>query len=173
MSRLPESCGHLSLYLRIWKMISYGSVEVSIIFTINLFLSDHTGTLPIFSEKMVGHGQSQSWLQGIFIVYLIHIFQVIYPISRDIALPMHCNVKLSDFFMFFMWQFEVDIWMIYTFISKAMRFPFNFVKILKPLEFSIQLSEADPFLSSSKSQANWFHFQWPSSWKVQCIIWTI
>ena len=35
------------------KMISYEGVEVSIIFTINLFLSDHTETLPIFSEKMV------------------------------------------------------------------------------------------------------------------------
>ncbi len=106
----------------------------------------------------------------ILVVYLTHIFQVI---SRDIALPFHFNVKLLDFFMFFMRQFEVDIWMIYTFKSNAMRFPFNFVKLLKSSEFSIQSSQADPFLSSSKSQAIWFHFQWPSSWKVQCIIWTI
>ena len=43
----------LILFQQQAKMISYGGVEVSIIFTINLFLSDHTGTLPIFPQKMV------------------------------------------------------------------------------------------------------------------------
>ena len=121
-------------------MISYGSVEVSIIFTINLFLSDHTGTLPIFSEKMVlmfaRHGHcTESWLHKIFIIYFY------LNVSTDRYIKRHCvDIVVQNFqifYGFFVWQFVVDIWMRYIFISISLRLQFcENIKIIK--YFSIE-----------------------------------
>ena len=118
------------------KMISYGGVEVSIIFTINLFLSDHTGTLPIFSEKMVlmfaRHGHcTESWLHKLFIIKSILKYFNWYIKQETLRCHLVQNFWIFYVFCVAICSWYLVIWMRYIVISNALHYAFNFVKILK------------------------------------------
>ena len=73
------------------KMISYPSVEVSIIITINLFLSDQPGTLPIFLREMV-----YFMIFNIFNTMLCEIW-LNKIICKASFWSMKCSIKTWDF----------------------------------------------------------------------------